>query len=173
MPNPLENAVAKVAGTAGVVEARFRGLRGVFTALAEQHHEVGSLLARAESATDPEKRQELWNEIRKELISHEQAELIDLYPLLESNELTRGISRDHASDVEALEPLIQEIARIGVASSEWAPAIRRLIATVKAHVKLEETKLFPAAQDALGETVAKELEAPLLRTKALAKEALG
>jgi hypothetical protein len=71
MPNPVENVVAKAVGKAAAVEARLKGLKGVFMKLAEQHHQVASLLARAESTEDFTVRASLWRQIRKELVSHE------------------------------------------------------------------------------------------------------
>ena len=85
MSNPFQDLVAKVTGKAAGVEARAKGLKGVFRKLAEQHHEVGSLLASAQKADDPAG---LWQRIRTELVSHEQAELVEIYPVLVANERT-------------------------------------------------------------------------------------
>src|SRR5689334_13823575 len=97
MQNPIESAIAKVAGVTAAVDARFKGLRGVFTKLAEQHHQVDVLLQSAQATTDFVKRAQLWRQIRKELISHEQAELLEVYPLLEAHEATQLMAAAHAS----------------------------------------------------------------------------
>jgi hemerythrin superfamily protein len=173
MPNAIENAVAKVAGKTGAVEARFKGLKGVFTKLAEQHHEVGALLSRAESATDFSKRRDLWGEIRKQLISHEQGELLEIYPALESYAATRDVARRHAEEAGELEALIREVDSVGFQSDAWQPTLANLIAKVTEHVQIEETEFFPRAQEALGEDAAKQLEAPFMKAKEQAMQKIS
>ena len=171
--NPIQNAVAKVAGKAAGIEARLKGLRGVFAKLAEQHHEVAAMLSSAASATDQTQRHELWQEIRKALMSHEQGELLEVYPVLEGYDATREIARHHADHAGELEGLIRQVDAIGVQSDAWLPAIERLIAKITEHVEKEEKDFFPRAQQALGEDAARQLEQPFLRAQTMAKERLA
>jgi len=173
MPNPIQNAVAKVAGKTAGIEARLKGLKGVFAKLAEQHHEAGALLSSAESATDHTTRRELWQEIRKALMSHEQAELLEVYPVLEGYDATREIARRHADHAGELEGLIRQVDAIGAQSDAWRPALERLIAKVKEHVEKEEQDFFPRAQEALGDDAAKQLETPFLRAQEMAKQRIA
>jgi hemerythrin superfamily protein len=173
MANSVEHVKAKVAGITGAVEARFKGLKGVFTKLAEQHHQVSSLLSALEKTDDLTRRAALWAEIRRELVSHEQAELVQVYPVLEDYETTREIAHRHTEAASELEAAVQELDGIGFQSDAWRPALERLIAKVRAHVELEEEQLFPRAQEALGDDAARELEAPFERAKELALERLG
>jgi hypothetical protein len=168
MPNPIESVVAKVTGKAAAVEARMKGLKGVFNKLAEQHHEVGSLLSRAAKADDFTSRAGLWHQIRRELVSHEQAELLEVYPVLEANGQTQDLARAHANDAGGLEELIRELDSIGVQAAAWESTLARLIEKVNAHVELEENQLFPTAQAVIGEEAAKLLEEPFLKAKEMA-----
>lgn len=171
--NPIQNAVAKVAGKAGGIEARLKGLRGVFAKLSEQHHEVAAMLSSAASAADHTTRRDLWQEIRKALVSHEQGELVAVYPVLESYDATREIARRHADHAGELEGLIRQVDAIGVQSDAWRPALERLIAKVTEHVEKEEKDFFPRAEEALGDEAARQLEEPFLRAQAAAKERLA
>ncbi len=173
MPNTIENVGAKVVGKSAEVEARLQGLRGVFLKLAEQHHEVGSLLARAESTEDFTTRASLWRQIRKELVSHEQAELLQIYPALAGLEAVSDIVAAHATDAAELETSIAEVDAIAVQTKDWKPALRRLIAKVTEHMELEEKDFFPKAQQALGVDAATQLEEPFERAKAMAASRLG
>ncbi|TMQ13574.1 MAG: hypothetical protein E6J90_28220 [Deltaproteobacteria bacterium] len=69
--------ISKGAGKVKGVKARLDGLVGVFKTLAEQHGEVKVLLKRLQDK--PEKKPELWPEIRRELLSHERGELRVVY----------------------------------------------------------------------------------------------
>jgi hemerythrin superfamily protein len=173
MANPVENVRAKVAGITGAAEARLKGLKGVFTKLAEQHHQVSSLLSTIEKTEDLTRRAALWAEIRRELVSHEQAELLQVYPVLEDYETTRDIARLHTEAAGELEAAVQELDHLGFQSDAWQPALERLVGKVRAHAELEEQQLFPRAQEALGDDAAKELEAPFERAKELALQKLG
>jgi len=171
--NPIEKVAAKMAGKTANVEARFKGLKGVFAKLAEQHHEAGALLASAEKALDPTKRSDLWRQIRKELLSHEQAELLEIYPVLEGYAATRDIARTHAEQAGELEELIRLVDSIAVQSVAWRPAVQGLIVRIEAHVAEEEQQFFPQAQHALGDERVKKLEQPFLTAQARMKARLG
>ena len=173
MSNQMQNVVSKMAGKAAAAEAHFRGLRGVFTKLAEQHHAVATLLTRALHVEGLRERNELWTEIRKELISHEQGELLEVYPVLESYEATRELARRHGDHANELEDAIADLDAIGAGAPAWKPALERLIAIVKEHVALEEQELFPRAQQALGDEAARQLERAFLRAKEMAARAFG
>lgn len=173
MPNTVENVVAKAVGKSAALEARLKGLKGVFTKLTEQHHEVSSLLKRAESTDDFTTRASLWREIRKELVSHEQGELLEIYPALSEVESVREIAAAHANDAAELEACIREVDAIAFQSEDWKVALRRLIEKVTEHVELEERDFFPRAQHAIGAEAAVQLLEPFERAKAMAASRLG
>jgi hypothetical protein len=173
MANVFETTAAKVAGKTAAVEARIKGLKGVFTKLAEQHHTVGVLLTQAAGTTDPVKRRELWSEIRVELMSHEQAELLEIYPLLETYSTTSDITPRHGDQASELEGLIREVDLIATESDAWRAALARLNAKVKEHVEQEEKDFFPRAQAALGDEATKQLEPTFLRAQEMAKSRLA
>jgi hypothetical protein len=73
MPSRIDSMLSHGLGKVKEVKARLTGLVGVFATLAEQHGEVAALLQSARRSD--EKFAELWPTIRRELISHEHAEL--------------------------------------------------------------------------------------------------
>lgn len=158
MPNPIENVMAKGAGKVAAVEARAKGLKGVFTKLAEQHREAATLLARADAATDPEKRRDLWAEIKRQLISHERAELSEIYPVLAGYDATRDIARLHDAEAQTLESTITQIDAMTLDTTAWKPTLEKLIALVKQHVNQEENDFFPRAQQTIGDEASRRLE---------------
>lgn len=172
MPNAIETLGAKVAGTAGAVAARARGLTGVFNKLAEQHKEVAALLQRAEVASEPEKRQDLWSKIRVELLSHEQGELREVYPAFDKHVSLRDIVEEHSDDADLLESAIKEIDGIDFASDAWPLALKRLITAVQQHVEEEEKEFFPRAQDVLAKNETKGLEQRFLAAQESVKKQL-
>ncbi|HEU4726732.1 MAG TPA: hemerythrin domain-containing protein [Kofleriaceae bacterium] len=150
-------------GKVKAVKARLSGLVGVFKTLAEQHGEVTALLESAKASD--EKFTELWPLVRRELLSHEQAEMRELYPLLRASEATRTLAEHHDAEASELEMQIISIDELGIGSPERRELFQRLIDAVTDHAREEETDIFPRAQDAIGKDRAQALEAPLLAAK--------
>jgi iron-sulfur cluster repair protein YtfE (RIC family) len=154
MPNRMDSMMSKGAGMMKGVKARLEGLTGVFKTLVEQHGEVVAMLKRLQSK--PEKKPELWPEIRRELLSHERGEVREVYPVLRQHVQTRALAERHDQEAAELERLIE---RVDVAvADEWRPLYDQLVEAVVNHVNEEENDIFPKAQEAIGDKAAKELE---------------
>jgi hypothetical protein len=172
MPNPLETVAAKTAAKAANVGARAKGLTGVFAKLAEQHQEASVLLKRAAGVDDVAKRRDLWNTLRRELLSHERAERQVVYPALEDLAEMDDIVQRHAEEADTLEAAIIEIDIAGCSSPNWSSHLQRLMALVQKHVDEEEDEFFPRAQQALGKDVTRDLEDPFMAAKERAMEGI-
>ncbi|HKU40705.1 MAG TPA: hemerythrin domain-containing protein [Polyangiales bacterium] len=145
MTNKVEELASKAMGTAKAVKATLEGLNGVFRHLAREHGEVSALLMRLKMSSDPDTRRELWPTIRKELLSHEQAEKREVYPAFRSEAEMQAMADEHDQDAEGLEEAIQELSATAVDSPAWQPALTRLIELVQEHVRDEEEEYFPIA----------------------------
>lgn len=172
MPNPVEKVVAKGAAKAAAVGARAKGLTGVFNKLAEQHQEASMLLKRAESVDDPAKREDLWRTIRRELLSHEKAEMTTVYPALKQDASVSDIPRHHNAEVPDLEAAIRDIDAAGFNAPNWKALIQKLSMLVQHHADEEENVLFPRAEQAIGKQAASDLEEPYLAAKERVAESL-
>jgi hemerythrin superfamily protein len=161
MPNRMDSMLSKGAGVMKGVKARLEGLTGVFKTLAEQHGEVSAMLKRLQSK--PEKKAELWPEIRRELLSHERGEMREVYPVLRQHVQTRSLAEHHDQEAAELERLIERIDAAAVA--DWRPLFDQLVDAVIHHANEEENEIFPKAQEAIGDRAAKDLEPRFLAAK--------
>src|SRR6185503_4118275 len=109
MQNPIESAMASLAGATAAIDARSKGLKGAFAALASKHHRLDALLLSAQATTDFVKRDQLWRQIRVEVIAHEQGELLEIYPVLGRYGEMKGIVDEHAAHATELEILIASV----------------------------------------------------------------
>jgi hypothetical protein len=141
MTHKLEELASKAMGTVKAAKASLDGMSGVFRHLMREHGEVSALLLRLKLSADAE----LWQEIRAELLSHEQAERLTVYPVLEQNPQTANMVARHQRDADDLEDVIEELNKLGVGSPDWQPTLERLIAQVQEHVRDEEEEHFPIA----------------------------
>jgi hemerythrin superfamily protein len=166
MAKPIEQIEAKTVGAAHAIKAGFNGLRGVFLHLAQEHGEVGALIKRVAKSTDVEVRREHYPRIRAELLSHERAELLEVYSVLNKFPETRGLSLAHNREAEQLEEAIARVDALDLTSPEWSAAFEHVATLVQDHVREEETDFFPRAQEILSEDESKNLLARYEAAKA-------
>jgi len=148
---------------AKAVKATAKGIGGVFKTLMEQHGEVSGLLRRVQH--NPDKRAELWPQIRRELLSHERGELRVVYPALREYDDTRELADRHDLDASELEAQIDNIDGEIIDSAAWGQQFATLVEMVSEHVRDEESEIFPAAMDVLGEERARSLEPQFMEAK--------
>lgn len=164
MASKVDEVVSQGVGKMKAAKARVEGLVGVFNTLAEQHGEVAALLKRVQGK--PEKRVELWPKIRAELISHEQSELRELYPVLRQFPATRVFADHHDAEARDMNAMIQRLDELDLHGDAWGALFDELVASVLHHATdEEEQKIFPEAQRVIGEDLAIELDAKVLAAK--------
>ncbi len=172
MPNSMETKTAKAAAKVAAIGARAKGLTGVFNKLAEQHEEASVLLKRAEHEADPKQRADLWQTIRRNLLSHERAELNVVYPALKQDSSVSDIPRHHNEEVPELEAAIREVDAAGFDSPSWRQLIGQLRTLVEHHAAEEENEFFPRAEEALGKKASAELEGEFITAQKKAAKAI-
>ncbi len=135
----------------------------VFDTLTGQHSEITTLIDRVRR--DRAKRHDLWPRIRTELLSHDRAELVEVYPALGEYDETKDLVGEHDRQADEIEELIDKLDMLKLASDEWGDAFDELADTVSRHARLEETEIFPLARRVLGARAARELDAEFRATQ--------
>jgi hemerythrin superfamily protein len=167
MTNPIDQVISKGAGIAHQVKAQIDGLGGVWNTLAEQHAEAMSLLKRAKA--DPRRMSDLWPTIRAALQAHEQAELLEVYPVLARHTELRAMADRHEKEATALSQTIDQMDAQPLASARFEELLHQLITLVKAHAEEEEQQIFPLAQAVIGDTRSSEIDKSFQATAAQLK----
>lgn len=153
----IEETLAKGVGVARAAQAHLTGLHGVFITLAEQHAEVALLLKRAAVAEGP-KQQDLWHKIRAELLSHEKAELDEIYPVLHQHSRLQEAVHRHELDAPRLESAIAQVDACAFGTHDWSEALHVLQHLVEKHAEQEEQEYFPLALEVIDKPLAKALD---------------
>lgn len=161
--NRIDSVLSHGLGKVKAVKARLAGLVGVFKTLTEQHGEVTALLERAKASD--ERFRELWPEIRRELKSHEEAEVLEVYPVLYQHDATISLADHHDAEAGRMEQVIAQIDELAIGSDDRRELFQRLIDMVKHHAGEEERTIFPKAQQAIGKDRAHQLDAVFLAAK--------
>jgi hemerythrin-like domain-containing protein len=172
MPNHIEEAMSKAAGKVKAATARVKGLTGVFNHLAEEHAQATSLLKLTKAASDPSKQGELWSALRKEILAHERAELLHVYPVLERHEATRDMAERHREEAAELELALANVGRSNVGTAQWFERFAHLEEVVKKHIEEEEQQLFPLAQSTVDRATSDDLRSRFESTKMSLMESL-
>jgi len=165
MTHRTEHVATKAAGAAKLVKAAFKGFKGVFRTLTEEHGEAAALMKRIAISTNSDVYAEFFPQLRDALLAHERAELAVVYPVLAKYDETRAIAADHAEEARELERVLNELDGLPMDSLEWKPKFERLAAMVERHVSEEEGAWFATAQKAMGESKAEELQRAYLAKK--------
>ncbi len=161
MHSRMDGLISTGAGQVKAVRARLGGLLGVFTTLAKQHGEVAALMRRLRN--DPDKCDDLWPEIRRELLSHERAELAVVYPALrECGEI--ALVERHEREASQMEQLVARLEELDD-DQVFMASFGDLVDAVLHHADEEEKEIFPRAEKALGKQRAAALDQAFLGAK--------
>ena len=95
--------------------------------------------------------------VRRQLLSHDRAESLEVYSALEGYDAARDIVVQHAAAAGELESVIDELDNLDYDSAEWVGKLRDVVAMIEDHVREEETEFFPRAQGLIGEAGSLEL----------------
>jgi len=164
MPTNVEKVASKIMGTAKKAKGTLEGLSPVFKTLMEEHGQVSALLLRLKASSDLETRRRLWPTIRKELLSHEKAEVAVVYPMFKQDAETSQLAVEHDEEADQLSSQIGRLEELDLADPAWDPLFQQLVELVTHHVHEEESSIFPAGQRRLGRQL-EGLEATYLEKK--------
>jgi hypothetical protein len=150
MPNQLENIASGAMGAAKAIQAKIEGLTGVFAHLAREHGEVSTMLQRVKVSSDLRVREEFFPKIRSELLAHERAEQIVVYPAFRARPELESFAEAHEVEAEQLEQQVALVTETEYEDPYWPPRFAALVDQVSEHVKEEEDTLFRAANRVIG-----------------------
>ena len=151
-------ALAKVRAKTKEAFTGLSGYPGIFSHLAGEHAEVASLVKQVRSASDVQTIDELFPEIRKNLLAHAKAEEKEFYAPLRTAPPTQKLVAKAIDEHHRIEAYLEELNGTDRSTKTWMSMFERFHRAVEAHVDMEEHQLFPAAKDVLSNAQAKEME---------------
>ncbi len=139
----------------------------VFDLLRQDHERVRRIFSELAKTQGGQKlaRQELFYELKRELLAHSHAEEKAFYPKLVDKPPTHDIIEGGINEHRQVETLLNRIEAMPVETEEWMSAVTDLDQMFEHHIHEEEAEVFPKARqllpndqfDPLGEQV-KEVE---------------
>jgi hemerythrin superfamily protein len=110
--------------------------------LEKEHKGVKALFRKLEKAEGREA-SALWEQIKADLIMHEQMEETYLYPPLKEEDRTEDLVLEAYEEHHLADLLIEEISRLRPSDEQWQPKIKVLQENIEHHIEEEEGQLFP------------------------------
>jgi hemerythrin superfamily protein len=140
----------------------------IVQALRQDHHKVEALLAQFES-TPPNAREEYFCAVVTDLVPHEVAEEVVVYPAIRSD-APNGDNEANARIAEQseAEELLAEMEKLDPAGTEFTTQFSKLRNAVVAHAKAEEAHIFPLLQSVESDERRAELGAKYEKAKSTA-----
>ena len=138
--------------------------------LTKDHKQLKTLLARAFAAKGDERRAELIEMLRTELVTHERIEEEVFYPPLRDNKKTHDIVLEGYQEHHVADLILDELLELPADSEMWQPKVKVLQENIEHHIEEEEEDMFKKARKVLSE---EELEQLGARMDAIKKEALA
>ena len=135
----------------------------IFEALRVSHQTQRELSTRLlASLSDGARRQEIFLELKSELVAHETAEERCFYVPLFEHDVTVDAARHGVAEHHQMDEMVESLEQMDPASAQWRECAQKLCDKIEHHLSEEEHKFFQEAGKVLTETqktaLAKEYE---------------
>ena len=138
--------------------------------MTRDHKTLKTLLTRVVIAKGEERREELIEKLRAELVAHERMEEEVFYPPLRENKKTHDIVLEGYEEHHVADLILDELLDMPVDAEMWQAKAKVLKENIEHHIEEEEGEMFKKARKVLSEEQLEQLGA---RMEAVKKEALG
>jgi hemerythrin superfamily protein len=144
----VQDAIAAMSGVAGsvVTQTSDKSDMNIQDIIRMDHQKVNVLFMEIDKSNDPQKIQEYFGQIYKDLTVHAEAEEQVVYPAVRSF-YGEGDVQELYDEQAQMKTLMQQIKAMNPASAEFKRAVNSLKDIVMDHVRQEESTMFSAIRD--------------------------
>jgi hemerythrin superfamily protein len=168
----VQDAVAALTGVAGSVVSRTDDEMNIQDVIRMDHQKVNMLFAQIEGTSDPQKIQEYFGQIYKDLSVHAEAEEQVVYPTVRpfyGDSDTQELYDEQAE----MKTMLNSIKAMSPASPEFKQQVNRLKDAVMDHVRQEESTMFAAIRNNCSDDQKKQLATQFKAAKAKLQDQLA
>jgi hemerythrin superfamily protein len=142
----VQDAVAALTGVAGSVVSRTDDEMNIQDVIRMDHQKVNVLFGQINSTNDPQKIQEYFGQIYKDLTVHAEAEEQVVYPAVRSFYGDSDTQELYDEQAE-MKVMLDQIKAMNPGSPEFKQQVNRLKDIVMDHVRQEESTMFAAIRN--------------------------
>ncbi len=168
----VQDAVAALSGVAGsaVTQASDKSDMNIQDVLRMDHNKVNMLFMQIEKSNDPQKNEEYFGQIYKDLSVHSEAEEEVVYPAVRS---FYSDTQELYDEQAAMKVLLEEIKASNSSDSDFKARVDRLKTMVTDHVSQEENDLFAVIRTNLSDNQQEHLATQFKTAKRKLQEKLA
>lgn len=119
--------------------------------LKSEHDRMKTLMTRAVTAGGEERREELLERLRADLVAHERMEEEVFYPPLRDNPKTHDIVLEGYEEHHVADQILDELLETPADSDVWKAKMKVLKESIEHHIEEEEGEMFKKARKVLTE----------------------
>ena len=144
----VQDAMAAMSGIIGGAVTRTKDEMNITEIITMDHRKVDTIFMEIEKTEDPQKLQEFFGQLYKDLSVHSEAEEQIVYPAIRSYYSNTQQLYDEQA---AMKQMLAQIKALNPSTSNFKAQIQQLKTAVQAHVKEEENDMFPQIRRNLSE----------------------
>ncbi|UKO96124.1 hemerythrin domain-containing protein [Nostoc sp. UHCC 0870] len=170
----VQDAMAALTGAVGsaVTQGSDKRDMNIQDVLRLDHNKVNILFTEIQQSNDPQKIQEYFGQIYKDLTAHAEAEEEVLYPRVRSFYGERDTQELYDEQSE-MKRMLEQIKALSPSTSEFKDRVRQLADIVMDHVRQEESTMFAAIRNNLSSDQTEQLATQFKAAKSRIQERLG
>lgn len=168
----VQDAVAALSGVAGSVVSRTDDEMKIQDVIRMDHQKVNLLFGQIASSNDPQKIQEYFGQIYKDLTVHAEAEEQVIYPTVRpfyGDSDTQELYDEQAE----MKVMLDSIKSMNPGSAEFKQQVDRLKDVVMDHVRQEESTMFAAIRNNCSDEQSKQMATQFKEAKAKLQQQLA
>ncbi|BAB74898.1 hemerythrin domain-containing protein [Anabaena sp. FACHB-709] len=170
----VQDAIAAFSGAVGsaVTQGSDKQDMNIQDVIRMDHNKVNILFTELQQSNDPQKIQEYFGQIYKDLTAHAEAEEEVLYPRVRSF-YGEGDTQELYDEQSEMKRLLEQIKAISPSAPEFKDRVRQLADIVMDHVRQEESTLFAAIRNNLSSEQTEQWATEFKAAKSKIQQRLG
>jgi hemerythrin superfamily protein len=154
----VQDAVAALSGVAGsvVTQTSSKDDMNIQDIIRLDHNKTNTLFTEILGSNDPQKIQEYFGQLYKDLSVHAEAEEQVVYPAVRPF-YGEGDTQELYDEQAEMKQMLEQIKALSPASSEFKDKVRQLMEAVGDHIRQEESTMFAAIRNNLSSDQSEQL----------------
>ena len=166
----VQDAIAAFTGVAGSVVSRTDTEMSIRDLIRMDHTKVNTLFMEIENTNDPQKIQEFFGQIYKDLNAHSIAEEEIVYPAVRPY---YSDTQDLYNEQAEMKQMLDQIKSMNPSASNFKDQVKQLKDAVTHHVRQEENEMFPKIRDNFSDEQQKQMATQFKTSKSQVMEKMA
>jgi hemerythrin superfamily protein len=166
----VQDAMAAMSGIIGGAVTRTKEEMNITEIISMDHRKVDTIFMEIEKTDDPQKLQEFFGQLYKDLSVHAEAEEQIVYPAVRSY---YSDTQELYDEQAAMKQMLAQIKALNPSSSDFKAQIQQLKKAVQDHVKEEENDMFPQIRRNLSEAQMEQMATQFKEAKSTIQQEMA